>query len=292
MKRLVLSLLFIVCVLASYAREVDPLFGDTIDRTADDFVIASLCVADPTDWRDDFMGVAGHAWIRLQCPIFNLDNCFSYESEPVEGNVWRFITGDLKMGMYCVPTQDYIKDYQNWNRSVHEYRLNLPPAAKQRLWEIMDNHVAYGNQLPWNLERRGCCLSAVRYVHKALEPDTIHYTVWPEVTKLPRAEVARQVLDSYPWHQLLFDWFLYDNYDYISSNEDKLLYATLIVEAWSQATVNGQPLLEYVGDLSTGEPPVVPHIWFTPCVCLLMLIILIAAIVAIVIVIKKRQSRA
>ena len=63
---------------------VDTIFHDHINRQAEDFVIVSLCVADPTDWKDDMLGVLGHAFIRLQCPVFDLDNCFSYECEPLE----------------------------------------------------------------------------------------------------------------------------------------------------------------------------------------------------------------
>lgn len=48
-------------------------FNDTIDRLAPDFVLVSLCVADPTDMTRDYLGVTGHAFLRLQCPTFNLD---------------------------------------------------------------------------------------------------------------------------------------------------------------------------------------------------------------------------
>ncbi|MBR1381854.1 MAG: hypothetical protein IJ554_05205, partial [Paludibacteraceae bacterium] len=58
-------------------------FNDTIDRLAPDFVKVSLCVADPTDYKDDALGTSGHAFLRMQCPTFGLDYCFSYEGENV-----------------------------------------------------------------------------------------------------------------------------------------------------------------------------------------------------------------
>ena len=45
-------------------------FNDTIDRLAPDFVLVSLCVADPTDYHQDVLGTSGHAFLRLQCPAF------------------------------------------------------------------------------------------------------------------------------------------------------------------------------------------------------------------------------
>lgn len=45
---------------------VDTVFHDHINRQADDFVIVSLCVADPTTWQQDMLGTNGHAWLRLQ----------------------------------------------------------------------------------------------------------------------------------------------------------------------------------------------------------------------------------
>ena len=61
-------------------------FNDTIDRLAPDFVLVSLCVADPVNWKDDALGTSGHAFLRMQCPTFGLDYCFSYEGENVNDN--------------------------------------------------------------------------------------------------------------------------------------------------------------------------------------------------------------
>ena len=159
---------FLVLSFSVNAAEVDPLFGDTIDRTAEDFVIVSLCIADPTDWKEDVIGVTGHAFLRLQCPVFNLDYCFSYEGENVNDNLFRYLSGKTKMGMFAVPTEEYLEDYKRWNRSVHEYFLDLPPQTEQRLWEIMDNHITGGITLRQDLNKYGCAITVVRYVKQAL----------------------------------------------------------------------------------------------------------------------------
>ena len=154
-------------------------FNDTIDRLAPDFVLVSLCVADSTDQNQDYLGMTGHAFLRLQCPTFGLDYCFSYESERIKGQLWDYLTGKLKMGMFAIPTDEYIEDYRMWKRAVHEYRINMPADAEQRLWEQMDNHMLTENDMQMNLVKFGCTNTILRYVENALAPTQIKYN-WPK----------------------------------------------------------------------------------------------------------------
>ena len=83
---------------------VDTIFHDNVDRTAEDFVIASLLVADP---GTVLYSVLGHACIRLQCPAFGLDYCYSYESENRMQRILAFLAGKLKMGLFYIPNELY-----------------------------------------------------------------------------------------------------------------------------------------------------------------------------------------
>lgn len=229
---------------------VDTIFHDHINRQADDFVIVSLCVADPTDWRDDFMGVLGHAFIRLQCPVFELDNCFSYECEPIEGNWWRFLTGDLKMGMFRYTTESQIDVFNRWNRTIHEYRLNLPPEAKQRLWEIMDNHVNNGVKLPMDMYKRGCAISLVHYVTQALGETKIEYAEWPEEFQKTQKQIIQDALSEHPFIRLFSRLILDDRFEKNCPPEEKLVLPVHLAETWQRATLNGKPFATYVGNLT------------------------------------------
>lgn len=223
-KYVLMSLILALPVSGIYAADVDPLFGDTIDRTAEDFVIASLCVAEPTNWRDDALGVYGHAFIRLQCSTFDMDYCFSYESESIKGQLWRYWRGKLKMGMFAIPTEQYIADYEKWGRGVHEYLLNMPPETEQRLWQIMDGHVAEGADLTLDLDERGCSSSAADYVIQALKPYRIHYDKKP-------------------------------------GSKDFHVPAKL-AQVWQCATLEGKPFAVYVGDLVEADPSTWWDVWF------------------------------
>ena len=275
MKKLLVAILLVFTSLSvTFADAVDPLFGDTIDRNAEDFVLVSLCVADPTDWRDDVLGVSGHAFLRLQCPTFNLDFCFSYEGENVNDNMFRYLSGDTKMGMFAVPTDEYLQDYNRWNRSVHEYRLNLPPQVEQRLWEIMDNHLTGKILLRQDLNKYGCAITVVKYVKKALNGMPIVYAPDPELERMTRREIGYRTLEAHPWMRL-FSMLLTDNrYNDNCPLDEKLIVPSDLAEVWQKATLDDKPFAVYLGDLVEGAELTNNKTWLTPMLVALIILLL------------------
>ena len=239
-------------------------FNDTIDRLADDFVFVSLMVSDPTDWRDDILGTQGHAFLRLQCPVFDLDYCFSYESENVNTQFSKYAKGKLKMGMFAYPTDAYLEDYRKWNRAVHEYHLNLPPEVETRLWEIMDNKLSRGLSMKLDLNRRGCAISAVHFIKAALADIPIIYPQGTRYETLSRREIIYQDMEANPWLRLISCAMVPNAYDKDCPIDEKLIVPADLAELWSQSTVNGIVFAEYIGDIVQSnyvepEPP-----FFTP----------------------------
>lgn len=249
-------------------------FNDTIDRLDPDFVWVSLCVADPTDWRDDALGVAGHAFLRLQCPTFDLDYCFSYEGENVNDNLYRYLSGKTKMGMFAIPTDEYLEDYHKWNRSVHEYRLNMPPEAEQRLWEIMDNHTTNKISLRHDLNKYGCAITVVKYVKRALREVPIVYAPNAELEHMTPREIAYRTMANQPWLRLL-SLFFADNASGSDIHlDEKLIIPADLAEVWQQATVNGQPFAVYIGDIVEGAPLDNRKPWFTPMMLAILILLI------------------
>lgn len=264
-------------------------FNDTIDRLDSDFVWVSLCIADPTDQSQDYLGITGHAFLRLQCPTFGLDYCFSYESEKIKGQLWDFISGKLKMGMFAVPTEEYIEDYRIWKRAVHEYRINMPAEAEQRLWEQMDNHMMTEQDMQMNLIKFGCANTLLRYVERALAPSQIQYE-WPEKFQTKSAmEIAEEHMECYPWSLLGIRLIAGKEYAQLKTPKQKVIFPTDLLEVWSNATINGGPLLEYVGDLVEAEPVVIEKPWFTPRLCGILIILLVIGDVVFRLVRKRKK---
>lgn len=249
-------------------------FNDTIDRLAPDFVWVSLCIADPTTAREDALGTSGHAFLRLQCPTFGLDYCFSYEGENVNDNLYRYMSGQTKMGMFAIPTGDYLEDYRRWNRSVHEYLLALPPEVEQRLWEIMDNHLTQGIVLRQDLNKYGCAITVVRYVKKALGDIPIVYAPNPEMDSMTRREIGYRSLANHPWLRI-FSMVMTDNKaDIDLPIDEKLIIPADLAAVWQQATVQGEPFASYLGDIVEGAPLDNSKPWFTPMLAALLILLI------------------
>ena len=212
-------------------------FNDTIDRLAPDFVTVSLCVTDP---GHVLYSILGHAALRMECPAFGLDYVFSYESESVQGKVFRFLLNDLKMGMMSVPTEEYLQLYREEGRGVRSYRLNLPPKAKSELWRILDEKVEEGIYLPYDYIKRGCATSCRRLVESVAD---IHYA---KSTLQDKRTMREQFYDHAPK-----GWALFECMTLVGGQVDdahlpaltRLIAPVELVDAWQKATVNGQPLM-------------------------------------------------
>lgn len=290
LKRINVYLLAFIASLSIFAQDIPE---DSLAqlRLRDDFVTASICIADPTDWHDDMLGVLGHAFIRLQCPTFDMDYCFSYEGQSANDDFMGLVKGTLKMGLFSENTQEYIKPYQRWNRTVREYTLNLPPEADLRLWEIMDKHVEEGIDLPLDLTEHGCAQTLVQYITQALDTTEIVYNEWPEEFKLTRQDIIDNELEPYPWLRLMAKTLgMYGDFDSECSNAEKIILPRQIVDVWQKAKANGKPLITYKGDLTKGESPEVERTWFTPTIALCLFIALIVIIV--VLVVRRRKAKA
>ena len=299
MKKYIISLFVLVLSMMAWAQERELTvaernaaqgFNDTIDRLDPDFVLVSLCIADPTDWRDDALGVVGHAFLRLQCPTFNLDHCFSYEGERVNDNLYKYLSGKTKMGLFRVETDEYLKDYHNWNRSVHEYRLNMPPEAEQRLWEIMDNHTTNKISLRQDLNKYGCAISAVRYVKQALGETPIVYAPDTELEHMTPREIGYRSLENYPWLRLMYTPFVDNSSRNDIPLDEKLIIPADLAEVWQQATVQDQPFAVYLGDIVEGAPLDNGKPWFTPQVCGIFLLVLMVGFIVWRVYRKRKKT--
>lgn len=256
----------------------DTIQQDTIDRMAEDFVTVMLCIADPTDWRNDFMGINGHAFLRLICPTFGMDYCFSYEAESAKDEMTRFLKGDLRMGMFRVKTEEYIKPFQRWQCAIRQYRLNLPPEAETRLWEIMDRKVDEGEDLQFDLVRRGCTQTLVQFVEQALGTTSIDYPEWTEEYNLSRREIVEERLHPYPWIRfLLTELLIDDDFDENVDKERKIIYPTQAEEIWQKATVEGRQLAVPDSNLVEASLPEVEDTLITPSIVALLLLLLAVA---------------
>lgn len=246
------------------------------DSVDENFVIASVLLAEP---GDAIYSNAGHVTIRLQCPEHQLDYVFSYESENVSKKIISFLAGKLKMGMFAIPTADYLNTYRQEQRGVKEYILNMPIEAKRNLWRVCDNHMLEGANLPYDYINRGCAYSTLRILQEGLDTIPIQFGPWPEKFKtMNRRELAAMQLVHFPWTTCFMHFVcngVVNKND--CSNEEKVVIPLDLIEVLSTAQISGQPALSSPTQL-VPSGPAKQKTWFTPT--LLALVLLLLTIVA------------
>lgn len=262
-------------------------FNDTINREAEDFVTVSLVVCEP---YEVLYSSLGHAALRLQCPVYDLDYVFSYEGEGVRNKIGTFLKGDLKMGMYAFPTDLFLKLYESVGRGVTEYKMNLSPKQEQDLWRTMDEMQTAGMTLPYDFFKRGCAKSVVMVVHKVVGPNGIHYAPWSEkYTKHTIRELVRDKITYLPWTEFILYFLIGSEAEKPMTNEQKLIVPTDLVEVWQQATFdNGKPVLDNEAHELVHGTWQAKRTWFTPL--LASIIVLLLAISSLLTIKSNKQS--
>lgn len=245
--------------------------NDGIARTDPNFVKASLIVVSP---GRELFGCAGHASLRLECPQFELDNCFSCESESIKGNFGRFVLGDMKMGMFAIPTKSFLDIYSQGRRGVTQYPLNLPPDAKQRLWRIMDENVKNGLCLHYDYIKYCCVQSVFQPILQAIEPYQIDFAPWPAQYALSRREILSDNLVWCPWTRLFLHTIAGTEVDKLVRPTRTVILSPDLVTLLRGAKINGKAILEGEGEVLTSFPAPEPLKVFTPLQIAVALLIL------------------
>ncbi len=268
----IIKVLFTFWALFSFhetgAQEVMPVSTDSVDEN---FVIASILIAEP---GGALYSNAGHVTLRLQCPEHKLDYVFSYESEDASQRILSFLAGNLKMGMFAVPTSEYINSFRQEQRGVKEYVLNMPIEAKRNLWRVCDNHVAEGAYLPYDYINRGCAHSTLRILQEGLDTIPIQFGPWPEKFKtLNRRELTALQMPDYPWSWSFLNLICNGEINDECSEIEKVIMPNDLIEVLSKASINNKPLLSSPTQVIP-PGPVKQKTWFTPTLLSIILLVL------------------
>ena len=261
-------------IVDSEGQYVDTVFNDNVDRTAEDFVKVSLMIADP---GSIFYTVLGHACLRLQCPTFDMDYCYSYESEDMTNRVLDFLMGKLRMGLFAISTEEYCATYQAQGRGVREYMLNLSPEVEANLWRVMDEHLSMGTTLDFDYYKRGCAITCVKFLKKALGDIKIQYDPSLYEYSPTARELGRKYTENARWVLFYWGFIAGEDVSVPLSGDKQLLMPEDLAQAWQKATINGEPLI-------LGEPKVLVEGqsqqsdgWITPLMAVLLLLLLAIA---------------
>lgn len=211
---------------------------DTVNRDAEDFVKAYVVVADP---GSTLYAVYGHTCLRLVCDTYDMDYCFSYESENWNTQTLALLAGKLKMCMMAIPFEEYVALYAAEGRVVRQWELELPIAVKRELWRVLDEEIMRG-ELPFDLDKRGCTATCVDFLHRALDTIPIDY-VWSDEYKGSVREISYNRCAK-GWGTFWLMTIAGGKNDYTAiPNEQKIVVPIQLVETWQEATIQDKPFL-------------------------------------------------
>ena len=270
-RRILCAVLLSCTAFASFGAPGD---GDGVDRHDPNFVTASLVVAAP---GSVLFSCAGHAFLRLECPHYNLDYCFSYESESIPDRIFSFFAGRLKMGLFAVPTSEFFRQYETESRGIVQYRLNLTPEAKQRLWKILDDKAAEGANLPYDYLKRGCAWSVLGCLRTAILPDTMEVSSWPDKYEKTRREIAAMAIADYRWNLFALHAIWGAETDREVTKIEKVLIPADLLAFLRRATINGGPFISGEGEVVKPLAAGTPNSVFTPLVMASLFVLLALA---------------
>lgn len=216
--------------------------NEEVDRSAPDFVTASLCISDP---GEVLYSSLGHAFFRMQCPTYDMDNCYSFESEDVSEKVLTFLMGKLKMGLFNIRTKDFLDIYREEGRPTKQYQLNLPPDVKQELWRLLDEEAAKGPNQLYDYNKRCCAQECLRSVLGAAKGHDVTILRFPEETKNRRMRIVHDYMKDYPWNRFFFSTLVaydeYDRDDYIH----KIIIPNTLVELLQNTEIDGHRVITH-----------------------------------------------
>ena len=268
---------------------VDTVFNDNVDRTAEDFVTVSLMMSQPSSER--VYSYLGHAGLRLQCPTFNLDYVFAYMSIYRDATLLEYITIQPKMGLFVIPTEQYIEDEF---RGVREYPMYLPPQVETELWRILDEEVAKGYDIPFDWTKGSCGQKVYQYVNRAISsvyPKDSVITHWLGETQYTIRELFYQYAPEAPWQRWLMMSYGYSIIDDMQlTNGGKVYYPEQLLALWQRTTLCGKPIISADAKIHTTSKVMIAPV-ITPVRIAILLTILSILSLATILCRKKDWVR-
>ena len=251
---------------------VDTVFNDNVDRTAEDFVIASILISDPVE---GVLPLAGHTAIRVQCPVFDLDYVYHYimiRQEDSISETKALLTGQFFVQMVADTFATYVQNSEDINRGLTEYRLYLTPQEEQKLWQILDEELVSGKQLKYDFVQEGCAVKTKKLLERVLGKKRIDYSACDPRFSAPQYELVSAAMQHAPWMRFVMLTAMYGHTKQ-SGCANNLLIPADLAAAWQTATVDGRPLLND-GVRIVANNYYQSDGWFTPLRLAIMLLII------------------
>lgn len=207
--------------------------GGPLLPDSSNFVTASLLIASP---GEPIYSQLGHAALRMECPVHNLDFCFSFEEEPGMGGILKFFLGKTDAHMIAIPTAEFLAEFEKEGRQVDQYTLSLSTHEKQELWRLLDNDYVDPEMRKFNYLQNNCSSVSLIALESVMDVEKIDFHGWPEPFKLVNGAGVRFLSRLSPWLEFWNTTFLGTESDVFWKQEQRVA-PELLPDVIKKATI-------------------------------------------------------
>lgn len=171
------------------------------------FITASMIIISP---GNALYSQLGHVALRMECPRYRQDFCFSFEEEPGAKGVIKFFFGKTEAHIFAEPTDYFFNRFTRKGRQIKQYTLNLNLHEKQELWHQLDNDYVDESMRHFNILQNNCLSVSFQSVKAAIEKadERISFNGLPEQLKMNNGELTNYHTRFSPWLQFNCNTFI------------------------------------------------------------------------------------
>ncbi len=198
----------------------------------------------------------GHTALWIEDPATGLDNVYNYGTFDfrTEGFYWKFIRGSLPYQLSVYPFRYTIAEAQTDNRWLTEQVLNLTPAQKQRLFDLLEINYRPENRQYFYKFFFDNCSTRPRDAIRAVVGDPFPWPDLPELGGKSFRQWMNDHLDHQPWARLGMNIGIGRPSDAEATREQAMYLPENLMRGLEKARVGGQPLVSETKELFVAQP--------------------------------------
>ena len=247
-------------------------------RKTDGFVTASMLVATP---GEEGYSALGHCALRMECPVYGLDYCFSFESNSGRAatDYLRYFRGRTPAGFIAMETPFYLERFQNEGRGVVQYTLNLNPQQKQELWRRLDENMMEGISTQFDFLYYNCTSMCLAAISNQLLDEHLEIREWPELMQGADIDLITHYTSHAPWMQFVLVTIMGSKID-LRTPMERRVAPEVIGEVMEHAVIvrpdgTERPALLGQPQQLLPQTLILRSTWFTPLLLAVILLVLV-----------------
>jgi len=257
--------------------------SDSIDTESDDFVTVSFLIGSPLK---AIYSTFGHGTLRLQCPAYQLDFVFTFETDTNVSSFMTAVAGSADAKFVAVPIEEYIADARQLGRELRQYRINLTLDERKLLWQKLDEEMMAGAYRHFNFFYTNCVTTSIQELKQCLIGEQLVWGPAEFPSTLIDGDFCRYACRNSEWTEFVVMTFIGNAYDKYAEFESKIMPETLIDVMRKASFVNdstgqARPVVSDPGTVVLKGTSDETDSFFSPTICFAFLLLVTLLITAL-----------